>query len=380
MLDALKSLFENNAISEEIRAEIESAWNEKVEENKHAVTSELREEFAKKYEHDKAQMVEAIDAMVNEKLQAEIAEFAEDRKQLAEQKAKYAVAMKEDSAKLKGFVFERLKSEISELHADQKVMAENFQKLEEFVVDALSKEIAEFNEDKQDVAETKVRLIREAKAHFEKVRTKVRLIREAKAHFEKVRTKFITKSAEAVTTIVEKTLKNEISQLREDIDAARKNDFGRRLYESYAQEYSQSFLNEKGETAKLLKVVDTTKLQAEEAKKTAEEFKAQVTAKEAEIKSLKESAEREKVINDLVKPLNTEQKDIMTNLLESVETGKLQKQFEKYMPAVINGNSPAKKQALKEGTEVTGDKQETVSKPLGQFNGNIVDIKRLAGI
>jgi hypothetical protein len=242
-------------------------------------------------------------------------------------------------------------------------MAENFQKLEEFVVDALSKEIAEFNEDKQDVAETKVRLIREAKAHFEKVRTK-----------------FITKSAEAVTTIVEKTLKNEISQLKEDIDAARKNDFGRRLYESYAQEYAQSFLNEKGETAKLLKVVDTTKLQAEEAKKTAEEFKAQVEAKEAEIKSLKESAEREKVINDLVKPLNTEQQDIMTNLLESVETGKLQKQFEKYMPAVINGNSPAKKQALKEGTEITGDKQETVSKPVGQFNGNIVDMKRLAGI
>ena len=363
MLDALKSLFENNAISEEIRAEIESAWNSKVEENKHAVTSELREEFAKKYEHDKAQMVEAIDAMVNEKLQAEIAEFAEDRKQLAEQKAKYAIAMKEDSAKLKGFVFERLKSEINELHADQKVMAENFQKLEEFVVDALSKEIAEFNEDKQDVAETKVRLIREAKAHFEKVRTK-----------------FITKSAEAVTTIVEKTLKNEISQLKEDIDAARKNDFGRRLYESYAQEYAQSFLNEKGETAKLLKVVDTTKLQAEEAKKTAEEMKAKVEAKEAEIKSLKESAEREAVINDLVKPLNTEQKDIMTNLLESVETGKLQKQFEKYMPAVINGNTPAKKQALKEGTEITGDKQETVSKPVGQFNGNIVDMKRLAGI
>ena len=334
-----------------------------MEENKHAVTSELREEFAKKYEHDKAQMVEAVDAMVKEKLQAEIAEFAEDRKQLAEQKAKYAIKMQEDSANLKGFVFERLKSEINELHADQKVMAENFTKLEDFVVDALSKEIAEFNEDKQDVAETKVRLIREAKAHFEKIRTK-----------------FITKSAEAVTTIVEKTLKNEISQLREDIDAARKNDFGRRLYESYAQEYSQSFLNEKGETAKLLKVVDTTKLQAEEAKKNAEEMKAKVEAKEAEIVSLKESAEREAVINDLIKPLNTEQKDIMTNLLESVETGKLEKQFEKYMPAVINGNTPAKKQALREGTEVTGDKLETVSKPVGQFNGNIVDIKRLAGI
>ena len=32
MLDALKTLFENNAISEEIRAEIEQAWNDKVKE------------------------------------------------------------------------------------------------------------------------------------------------------------------------------------------------------------------------------------------------------------------------------------------------------------------------------------------------------------
>ena len=32
MLEALKSLFENNAISEEIRAEIEDAWTQKVEE------------------------------------------------------------------------------------------------------------------------------------------------------------------------------------------------------------------------------------------------------------------------------------------------------------------------------------------------------------
>jgi hypothetical protein len=363
MLDALKSLFENNAISEEIRAEIETAWNDRVAENKLNVTSELREEFAKKYEHDKAQMVEAIDAMVNEKLQAEISEFAEDRKQLAEQKAKYAVKMKEDSDKFKGFVFERLKSEISELHADQKVMAENFVKLEEFVVDALSKEIAEFNEDKQDVAETKVRLIREAKAHFEKMRSK-----------------FITKSADAVTSLVEKTLKKEISQLKEDIEAARKNDFGRRLFESYQQEYSQSFLNEKSETAKLLKVVNIAKQQAEDAKKNAEESQKIAEAKQAEIETLKESAEREKVINDLIKPLNTEQKNIMTNLLESVDTGKLQKQFDKYMPTVINGNTPAKKKAINEGTEITGDKQETVSTSASNFNNNVVDIKRLAGI
>ena len=362
MLEALKSLFENNGISEEIRAEIESAWNQKVEENKLSATADLRKEFAEKYEHDKASLTEAVDKMVSERIEAEMAEFAEDKKQLAEEKVKYATQIGEHTEKLKAFVFDQLKGEVAELHSDQKVMAENFVKLEDFVVEALSKEISEFQKDKQDVAETKVRLIREAKAHFEKVRSN-----------------FVKKGAEKVSEVVGKTLKQEISSLKEDIEAARKNDFGRRLFESYQQEFSQSFLNEKGETAKLLKVVDISKLQAEEAMKTVNEKQKVIEAKELEIATIKEAAERSNVINELTQPLNTEQKEIMNNLLESVQTGALRKQFEKYIPSVLNGRTPAKKQAINEGTEVTGDKQINIVNS-SQFNSNIVDIRRLAGI
>ena len=88
MLDALKTLFENDVVSEEVRAEIEGAWESKIKENRQQATAELREEFAKKYEHDKSTMVEAIDAMISERLAEEIAEFADDRKQLAEAKAR----------------------------------------------------------------------------------------------------------------------------------------------------------------------------------------------------------------------------------------------------------------------------------------------------
>jgi len=362
MLEALKSLFENNGISEEIRAEIESAWNQKVEENKLSATADLRKEFAEKYEHDKANLTDAVDKMVSERLEAEMAEFADDKKALAEERVKYATQIGEHAEKLKSFVFEKLKGEVAELYADQKVMAENFVKLEEFVVEALSKEIAEFQKDKQDVAETKVRLIREAKAHFEKVRSN-----------------FVKKGASKVSEIVSKTLKSEISSLKEDIEAARKNDFGRRLFDSYQQEYSQSFLNEKGETAKLMKVVDISKLQAEEAMKTVNEKQKVIEAKELEIATIKEAAERSNVINELTHPLNTEQKEIMNNLLESVQTGALRKQFEKYIPSVLNGRTPAKKQAINEGTEVTGDKQINIVNS-SQFNSNIVDIRRLAGI
>ena len=298
MLEALKSLFETNAISEEIRAEIESAWNKKVDENKLAVTAELRGEFAEKYEHDKASLTDAVDKMVSERIEAEMAEFAEDKKALAEEKVKYATQIREHSDKLKSFVFEQLKSEIAELHNDQKVMAENFSKLEDFVVEALSKEISEFHQDKQDVAETKVRLIREAKAHFEKVRNN-----------------FISKGAEKVSEIVGKTLNKEISSLKDDIDAARKNDFGRRMFETYSTEYSNSFLNSKSETSKLLKVVDTAKQQLETAKETANEKDKIIESKVKEIEDLKNTAERDSVINELIQPLNAEQKDIMLSLI-----------------------------------------------------------------
>ena len=88
MLEALKSLFENNVISEEIKAQIEEAWEARVNENKEQVTQALREEFSQRYEHDRSVMVEAIDRMINDQLAPEIAEFVEDRAQLAEAKDK----------------------------------------------------------------------------------------------------------------------------------------------------------------------------------------------------------------------------------------------------------------------------------------------------
>jgi hypothetical protein len=362
MLDALKSLFENNVVSKEIRAEIENAWNAKINENKLAATAELREEFAKKYAHDKQQLIDAVDKLVSEKLAVEIAEFAEDRNQLAEAKAQYAVAIRENTDALKSFVFERLAAEIEELHADQKVVSENFSKLEEFVVEALSKEIAEFHQDKQDLAETKVRLIREAKAHFEKVRKN-----------------FIEKSSAVVTETVSKVLTKEIGQLKGDIESARKNDFGRRLFETFSEEYASSYLNEKSETSKLLKVVKIKDQQIEDAKKAAQDNAKLVEAKDAEIKSAKDAAERSAVIGELTAPLNTEQKEIMKNLLESVQTAKLRSAFDKYMPSVVNGGTaPAKKKALNEGTEVTGDKTQTNVRQV--FDNNIFAIRRLAGL
>ena len=364
MLDALKTLFENDVVSEEIRAEVEEAWNAKIVENRQQVTAELREEFAQKYEHDKNTMVEAIDQMLSEGLASEIAEFAEDRKQLAEAKAKYAVAMRENADLLKTFVVDQLQEEIQELRADKAAMAESYAKLEEFVVEQLASEITEFHEDKKDLAETKVRLVREAKSHLAKVKTD-----------------FIQRSATLVSETVAKTLTKEISALKEDINVARRNDFGRKIFEAYAAEYTNSYLNEKSETAKLLKVLDTKNQQLAEAKKYAAKAIAIAESKEAEKQRLQESATRAEKMNNLLGPLSKDQREIMTDLLESVQTSRLESSFEKYLPSVIDSNTPAKQKApLIEAKEVTGNREQSQTSSKQADDGNVIDIKRLAGL
>ena len=363
MLEALKSLFENSALSEEVRTELEEAWNAKVKENRLQVTAELREEFAKKYEHDKTTMVEAIDSLVTERLAEEIAEFQDDRKQLAEAKAKFAVAQRQNANLLKGFVSEQLAKEVKELHSDQKAMADKFVALEEFVVESLAKELAEFYEDKKDLAETKVRLVREGKAHVDRVKKD-----------------FITKSAALVSETVSKGLTKEITALKEDIEAARKNDFGRKLFEAFANEYQHSYLNENSETAKMLKVVATKEKQLSEAKLAAAKAIKLAEAKSNEVKTINESIARNDKISKLIAPLSKDQQSIMTDLLESVQTTKLQAAFDKYLPAVIDGKGPAKQKAvLAEAKEITGNRENNDVKQAGD-DSNVVDLKRLAGL
>ena len=364
MLEALKSLFESSALSEEVQAEIQEAWDAKIAENRQLATAELREEFAKKYEHDKSTMVEAIDSMLSEKLAEEIAEFSDDRKQLAEAKAKYAIAMRENADLMQKFVMETLGKEVGELHEDKKAMASKYAQLEEFVIEALSKEIAEFYEDKKDLAETKVRLVREAKEHFKKVKTN-----------------FVERSATAVSETVDKVLKGEISQLKEDIEEARRNDFGRKIFEAFSNEYSGSYLNEKSESAKLLKVVELKDKQLAEAKAFAGKAKDLAEAQATENKQLVESATRERTINELIAPLGNDQREIMTDLLESVQTERLQKSFDKYLPSVIDGHTPAKRKAkvLSEATEVTGNRAKTTTHVKAD-ESNVLDIRRLAGL
>ena len=81
--------------------------------------------------------------------------------------------------------------------------------------------------------------------------------------------------------------------------------------------------------------------------------------------------------------MSKDQREIMVDLLENIQTSKLQSAFDKYIPAVIDGKTPAKKKATlteSEAKEITGNKESNVSRVSQEENNNIIHIQKLAGL
>jgi len=369
MLDAIKPLLESGLISEDIGSQLNEAWEVKLKEAKEQATAELREEFAQRYEHDRNVMVEALDKMMTEALNEEIAEFVQERKAANQDRVRHEMQLRENATKFNDFMVTKLAEEIRELRTDRKAQMENMQKLEQFIVHALAEEIREFAIDRQAVVEAKVKLVAEGRKQLEALKAR-----------------FIAESAKKINAAVTTHLKSELSQLKEDIKLARENNFGRKIFESFASEFSVTYLNDKAETRRVMKTLAEKEHKLAEATQKLQQAAKLVESKDREVRIIKESANREKTMSKLLAPLNEEKKNVMRTLLESVQTAKLENAFDKYLPAVLNnGSAPsAKKTTLTESVivaEVTGDKTaKKVTEVDPNQNDNVIDIKRLAGL
>ena len=345
MLDVIKQLLDKDLVTEETRQSIEEAWEQKLAEVKETAKTEVREEFAKRYEHDKSVMVEAMDRLTNEALKKEIAEFVEDRKQLAAQRVMYKRGIKPHMEMLQKFITKQLANEMAELHKDRTEAAEQIKTLETFVTSTLAKELNEFESDKRSVVETRVKLVKEAKEKFAEIRNA-----------------FIKKASKIVEQVVSENITKEMTQFKDDIKVARENNFGRKIFEAYTSEYLTSYLHETSEIRKLQSKLDEAELL--ESEKIAKS-------------KIENRHRRDKVLNEMLTPLSGDKKDVMSNLLETVQTDNLKTAFNKYLPHVMKDTKKAS--IISESrTEKTGDKE---AKPQAkETDADIIDVRKLAGI
>jgi Mn-dependent DtxR family transcriptional regulator len=361
-------LLENAELTEDVKSALQEAWEGKISEAREELTAELREEFAQRYDHDKSQIVEAVDKFISEKVEAEISQIAEEKQSLANDRVKYTKAISEHAKVLDKFVTEMVAKEVKELRADRARTTEHVAKLDNFVTEQLASELSEFHEDKKSLVEQKVKMVREGKKQ----------LAEAKMDF-------IRKAADKVETVVNKTITNEVKSFRDDITNARENDFGRRIFEAFANEYGTSYLNEAKEIKKIQKQITEMETKLNESKQEIAEKEDAVKLTESKLRIAEDTINRKETLNSLMAPLGKEKKELMLDLLESVKTDKLEESFNKYLPSVLDGEAPRVKKTLSESvvSEHTGDKAIVVKADADEKADDIVEIdmiRKLAGL
>ena len=375
----IKELLENEVLGEDVKTALQEAFDNKVK----AMEQKLQENYAARYSNDKAALVEAMDRMLGDAIKAELTEFAEDRSAMIKQRAKmskatmeakrvYSTKIVEHAKMLNDFVAKQLRSEIAEFVEDRKTllaqrreMAKELQhmressarelgarvnKLESFVLKQLSEEIAEFQADKKALVEQRIKLAQEGKKKLAEAQSK-----------------FMNRATSAVDKTLNEVIKSELVQWRDDIKVARQNNFGRRIFEAVAAEYMASYLSEGSEVKKLSRQLQEQKAALAEAKAKLNEKSKLVESADAKVRAAQERVQRMLTLNELMAPLARDKKAVMGDLLKDIKTQNLREAFNRYLPAVVNGNRAPQKATLSEASTTspvarTGDRNNTLAK------------------
>lgn len=355
----LADLLESTGLSSEIIQSLQEAFDKKVAEAREESETAVREEMARQYEHDKGQLVEAMDRMLTDVVSkqeetkaAEIASLVEARdayrNAVKESRQHYKTKLKEHVALTRGFAVEQLSKEAAALRAERKSLSETkkklsgdlaalkesvatqqavrLKKIDEFVVRQVSKELKEFAQD-----------------HRALIETRVKLVTEGRKKLKEMQDKFIKTSAAKVETMVNESLKREMTQLHEDLERNRQNMFGRRIFEAVAAEYMTSYLSEGTEVRNLQAVLEGKNAELTDVKSKLNEVEQKTEVARRKAALAEERALRSQTMSELLSPLRGEKRTVMEGMLETIKTQNLRTAFNKFLPVVLNEG--ARKQA-----------------------------------
>jgi hypothetical protein len=196
-------------------------------------------------------------------------------------------------------------------------------------------------------------------------------------------------------------------KLKEDIQYARENIFGRKLFEAFQAEFMASYLSEGTHIKKLSAQLNEARQQMEAVRQEAQGLQNKLMEQQkliegANRKALlaEERATRSKTITELLSKLSGDKREVMAELLESVKTSQLKEAFHKYLPTVLNETRGNKQKTTtlvnnnkpevlveKRTVAVTGNRPNKLTEAVKEVendktatNDEILELRRLAGI
>lgn len=413
-MDNITQLLGDGKLPPEIVNTLQEAFDRRVTESREQAEMAIREEFSRRYEHDKETLVEAIDRMLtdvvqrheNEKAVA-VTKFVEARtafrKAVKETRKSFKSKLTEQATASRTVVAKKLKEEVIKLREAKKKLtqerlsyadklsavkeslatdhAKRLRKIDEFVVRQVEKELKEFLED-----------------HRALVTTRAKLVSESRKRLRETQTRFVKQAALKVEKVINTTLKREMTQLHEDLERNRQNMFGRRIFEAVAAEFMTSYLNEGTEIRKLQENLKVREASLKEAQTKLNEAVKEGQVATRKIRLAEDRVTRTKVLGELLANLRGEKRKVMEGMLETVRTEALRESFNKLLPVVLDetarskSGSPASGKAIlnekrvdRPATVVTGGQRanrlaEAVEAEVLDIDSDIAQVIRLAGI
>lgn len=227
-------------------------------------------------------------------------------------------------------------------------------KVDGFVAEALAKEVEELKAD--------IERFRDLETEYAE-----RLVEEKQEIAEQVAQE-LDQLVDKIDAFFEVRLTAEMDELKEDLEVVKQNDFGRKIYEAFADQFAQ-VSDEKSVQAKL--AIAEAKL---------EDVEQQLTRLEEDKTRMIREAKMEQVLA----PLTGKKREQMAMVLRSVETNKLEESYKFFIgrilkegaeqPALNEGRQPQNQTQLVTGEpEVPGNKSSQISESLAEF-------RRIAGL
>ena len=272
----------------------------------------------------------------------------------AEISSKWTTVVEEYKTNLREEVALEVRAELAEQYATERdTLIEN---VEQFVSTRLLEEVAELKAD--------IERFRDLEAEFAE-----KIVEEKHSMAEKLSVE-LDQLVEKMDAFFEMRLSEEFTELREDLEVVKQNEFGRKIFEAFATEFNKSHIDEDSTQSKLAAAI----AKLDDAQKAISKLE------ESQAKMVRES-KMEKILS----PLSGKKREQMAFVLASVETSRLDEAYNHFISRVLREDAPEQKtestkpaQLITESTQVTNNAEKVVE---GSSDGDKLSyLRTLAGI
>jgi hypothetical protein len=228
------------------------------------------------------------------------------------------------------------------------------------LIEAIDSKVGEYLETEIDELKEDIDRFRDLEAEYAEklVETKSAMKDELRSDLKDL--------VEKIDAFLEIRLAAEIEELREDIDEVRKNEFGRKIFEAFAKEFTMNYADEDSAEATLRETAE----RLSDVEKALEESERKRTELERSIK-----------LDEVLAPLSGRQREVMEAILRNVDTENLEEGYKTFIGRVLRetsgdtassekedkvlaeGEKKSEKKdskKLSEGVSVTGDSENSV--------------------